>query len=204
MPAHKHVPDPQVRQAIEEWGYNVRAAAAELGMRENSLRKRCKALGIDIQAGRRAARGPKGATRPTPLTPTGPQRSQAIAPTPLSTIDPARHSGQKISSDLYPRGASASRLSPVNTAAVAGGGVSDEKTEQLPIKPSPKREEPLRLKPTDRRSLKLARFQLQAEYEEEFTENAILEALVKDCLPGWLERTLAASPKRRKGSSSDE
>jgi len=74
----------QVRAAIEKWRGNVKAAAAELGIKPDNLRKRLLDLGIDLRTIR------VGGTPQSPLV------------TPMPPCDSARQGGHKSSAALYP------------------------------------------------------------------------------------------------------
>jgi hypothetical protein len=193
MPAPKRVPDDQVREAITAWRGNVQAAADALGIQPKNLRERTRALGIDLDDLRKGAGRMGRIGQPAPLDHTGPFRYE---PAPMTPNGRPQATGVQIASGLYQEPTEGSNLSAVQMAA---------EDEVIPIKTTPRRQHPIRLKPAQRERLQRAVFELQARYGVGTDENLILEQFIDEGLEAWLESKLKA-PKsgRRKGEGGGE
>ncbi len=199
MAAPQKVSADLVRAAIQEWRGNVRAAAAEVGLSENNLRKRLAAIGIDAHALKRLrtlgppdGKGGKGVTPITPITPFDPHHPlgsmspPSHPPTPLAVSHPHGHKTKP--APFRDRGDGPS------FHAVEAVERIDEVEPPIPVVRA--RQQPIRLRPAQETRLRKAVFDLQGRYHVQTSESAILQEVFNIIIDTYVSGKLSDPPKR--------
>jgi len=155
------VSEQDIRVALKCWRGNVSAAAHALGISENALRKRLRALGIGAEA-LSFLRSAANHTQPHPTK----APSAAIPNRPLKNTTPN-----------FPR------LVEEPTFASVGS------TETVVMRRPQTR--PARLRPDQIDALRDAKFDYQAKHRRETEESDLLQQFFDESFHEWLKRALA-------------
>ena len=183
MSAPETVPRERIREVVTKWKGNLKAAAAELGLDRNYLRRRCKQLRIDLDALRHPSiegqhTTPKFSLPPKVLTP------GERCPPPRLVRTMAGGETNSVGA-VYASARWKPRLIGMQTAA----------RDEQPIKTTRKPLAPTRLLPDQQEVLREAKFDLQARFRTDLDESAILQQFFDEEFPGWKVRKLAADDK---------
>lgn len=183
MPAQERVSAQQIANALLEWRGNVQAAARSLGIAANSLYERIDRLGLNLEGFRNMAQG-------KPVTPITGREPVSVVPGLRSDTRDA----QKNRAPIFQGSARTAKLTGVQATAA-----DDEAA--VPIKTSPRRQTPTRIKPAQRERLERAAWTLQARYQAPTDANLLLEQFIDENFEAWLASKLAAPKSRAKGSA---
>lgn len=161
MPAPKRVPDAAVKEAIERWRGNVTAAAEDVGIHPNNLRKRLDSMGVDVRVLRS---GPSVAVNHNPSTAT------------LRT-DRNPSTGSRSGVAIFPAGGGSATL-----------GSKMEAQVEAPIRTVRPRRSPLRILPEHQEMLREAKLDFGATFRIETDENTILAQFIEEEFEGWARK----------------
>jgi len=179
MSAPETVPRERIKEVVTKWKGNLKAAAAELGLDRNYLRKRCKQLRIDLDA-----------LRHPPIEGQHPNPRFSLPPIVLTTgercppprlVSTMTGGATKSVGAVYASARWKPRLIGMQTAA----------RDEQPIKTTRKPLAPTRLLPDQQEVLREAKFDLQARFRTDLDESAILQQFFDEEFPGWKARKLA-------------
>jgi len=184
MPATSKVSNEQVRRAIEEWGGNVSAAAAALGMRPKSLRERIARLGIDLESIRATRTDPHDPSRPVPA------RTDTGTTGPLARFDPSGSYGRKSAPGPFPSGAPVPTLTRMQAAVKD----TDAPDDEIPVRTSSAPPDPIRVKPEYQERVRQAKVKLIARYLRDFKGQGIFDQFFEERFDSWLQSKLEPAP----------
>jgi hypothetical protein len=187
--AVRRVSNPEIERAINEWGGNVTAAAADLGLHPKNLRERLARLGVDLEA-IRAGRTviPGGAVRVARPDTYGTVRNVS-----------AGTYGPKSVPGTLPESGAPPTLSRVPATIAEKDQVEDVDAES-PVRPSSTPAKALRVKPRHQEMIRAGKVELIARYRRDFDEQDIFEQFLDEDWPEFLRRKLnpAAPPRAKK------
>jgi hypothetical protein len=183
----KYATDGEVEGAILKWRGKVVAAAGQLGIQPKNLRKRLKALGIDLAAVR-AGRYAKGATPQTPSAPDDPRGPRGPMRPSVSPSGPRNIGSRK--SEQSRDGLSKSVAAPPTFHAVAqASATADVESEDLPLAKG--KRAPARIYPEHQDEVADLRRQLSALYGRDLDDTALANLFFVDTWGAWAEDQLA-------------
>ncbi len=179
MGAPKRVPDAVVSASILRWRGNVKAAAAEVRMKPESLRTRVRALGIDLDALR-------GSQAATPEGPRGPVRA-GMAPRGVITVGAGISRGSPRSSRALYRGESEGPI-----LANVSSTVPDF---------TRRADKPIRVLPEHGDRIRSGRRRLSAEADTDLDDTQLLAQFIEENFEDWLKHKLEAVRHTRQGDA---
>ena len=182
MPAHQKVSPQQIVNAMLEWGGNVAAAAASLGISANALRLRLRSLQLS-----------PGQFRAVKV---GASITSFTSATSITSKRAGGNGGAQNASAKFSGGVRGSSFGDMEAGTETAA----------PIKAAPRKQTPLRFKPAQRRQLEETVFDFQGRYRVATDENLILEQFFEECFEEWKATKLAptSAPKRRKRNGGDK
>ncbi len=192
MSAPETVPRERIREVVTKWKGNLKAAAAELGLDRNYLRRRCKQLRIDLDALRYPPTiegqhpPPLFSLPPIVLTP----GERCPSPRVVSTMVWGE---TKSVGAVYASVKWKPRLIGMQTAA----------RDEQPIKTTRKPLAPTRLLPDQVEELREAKYDIQARFRTDLGESEILQQFFDEEFKLWKARKLAAAAAADKGGDGD-
>lgn len=190
MPAKPRIPSERILDAIREWGGNVSATAAALGMHPKNLRERLARLDVDLDAIRTSA-----------------YRATTARVERFGVPGVVRHSaagtyGQKSTGDTLAQGRRAPIVSAVQSAMVK----DENEVAALPVRTTGGNAKTARIKPAYQERLREAKVDLIGRFRIDTDEQTVFDQFFEEAFDAWLRSKLepAASEPRRRKRGDDE
>ena len=170
MGAPKRVPDAVVSATILRWRGNVKAAAAEVRMKPESLRTRVRALGIDLDALRNSKMA-------TPEWPGGPVRAGMTLRAVIGVGAGIVAGGPRSSRALYRGEGEGPTFANVSSTVSDFGRRMDK---------------PIRVQPEHGDRIRSGRRRLSAEADTDLDDTQLLAEFIEEGFEDWLKGKLEA------------
>jgi len=182
MGAPKRVPDEVVSATILRWRGNVKAAAAEVRMKPESLRTRVRALGIDLDA----LRNSKVAT---PKWPGGPVRAGMTLRGGIAVGAGIVAGGPRSSCALYRGEGEGPTFASVSSAMPEFGRRADK---------------PIRVEPRHGDRIRSGRRRLSVEADTDLDDTQLLAEFIEEGFEGWLKAKLETIRQARDARQGED